>query len=838
MATTLKFACNLRHGLHARPASLIAQIAERSKSRVAVKKTGLGEADARSVLSVIALDIQPGDPWEIVVDGADAAVVSQELDSLVKSHFGETLGGDLDDDAAVTPARIPAALARMAVEVIAGRPASPGIGKGRVVLLRSRSLAENIPNRGADKPESELAKFRQALVVAGEDLDKRARRASGTGADVLAAHRVMLSDSELIASVEQRIAKGATAERAVAEAAEDFANRLRAAASAVIRERAADVHDLAIQILTGMGTTIGEDVPRLTEATILVAESMAPGQLLKLDVVHLAGLVLGEVGLTSHVIILARSMGIPTVVGVPANFVRGTSATRALIDGGFGFVLPDPGAPLLRLYDFNDRAQQRRRTFLASFGAKKGVSRDGTNLEIGANASSAADVERAIGGGADGIGLFRTEFQYLGRTHAPSEDELFVVFAAAVKAAAGRPIIFRTFDIGADKPAPFLHQANEANPFLGVRGARLYLKHAPLLRAHVKAIIRAAASESAPAGAVRIMAPMITNVAEMKWFKDHVRAAEKNLANAGLKAAPLEIGMMVETPAAAGSIARFAEHADFFSLGTNDLSQYWFAADRGNVDVSALANELDPSFIGLVDRAVKEAHAAGRWIGLCGEMGSVAANLPVLLALGLDEISVAGVSGAEMKYRLARLDRAECRGKLDEVMKSADADAKQVLGAFAARGPALSPIANELIQLSCEATTKEEAIREMVGMLFSAGRTDRPGELEEDVWAREATYSTGLGFGFAVPHCRTKAVDGVSVAVGRLAKPIDWGSSDGTLVRHAVLLAVPAEGDAKVHLQVLAKLARRLVHEDFRSSVEKAESAGALASMLRRELGL
>ncbi|MBX3389253.1 MAG: phosphoenolpyruvate--protein phosphotransferase [Phycisphaeraceae bacterium] len=833
MSTTLKFACDLKHGLHARPASLIAQIAEKAKSRVLVKKSGVAEADARSVLSVIALDIQPGDVWEISIDGADATTVSSEIDSLVRSHFGEKAGED--GEFIEAPARVPAALQRMGVQVVSGRPASPGIGRGAVVRVRSRSLEQSLADRAVEKPEDESRRFRRAIETAADEVERRLRRASGTSAELLAAHRLMLNDSELNAAVEQRIADGTGAERAVAQATEEFADRLKAANSTIIRERAADVHDLAIQILSAMGTEIGDEVPTLTEPSVVIADSLTPGQLLRFDASKLAGLVLGEVGLTSHVVILARSMGLPAIVGAPKQFLRAMAAQRMLVDGAFGFAVADPDERVLRLYGLDELAKSRRAEFLASFGTMGGKTRDGKSLEIGANASSAQDVGRAVAGGADGIGLFRTEFLYLGRTKAPTEAELFETFFGAARAAGGRPIVFRTFDIGADKPAPFLHLPFEENPFLGARGARLYRRHATLLRTQLRAIVRS--SEVAP-GTVRIMAPMITTVEEMKWFQAQVRAVEKNLANGGFTAPPLQVGMMIETPAVAASVASFAPHADFFSLGTNDLSQYWFAADRGNGEVAPLANELEPSFVRMLQRAVSDAHVAGKWIGICGEMASRTANLAILLALGLDEISVSGVSGAEMKHRLAGLSSDECKSALDAVLSNPHTQGGEWAGTLGAMGSHVSPIAVELIQLECAASTKEEAIREMVGILYSGGRTDRPGDLEEDVWAREAVYSTGLGFGFAVPHCRTKAVGSVSVAVGRLARPIEWGSNDGLPVRHVMMLAVPDGADAKAHLQVLAKLARKLVHEEFRGAVERVSDVRGMAELLKRELGL
>lgn len=837
---TLTFACDLRHGLHARPASLIAQIAEKSRSRVSVRKVGAGEADARSVLSVIALDIQPTNRWEMTVEGKDEAAVAKQLEKLVHSHFGEREGTGTEDavmDGEFLDApepHVPAALKRMGIEVVPGTPASRGVGRGKLVFVQARTLSERVPDRPAQGVDAEQAKLKSALEVASDELESRMKRASGTAAELLAAHRIMLDDSEFLALIEQKIAGGMTAQCAVAHAAGAFGAKLRAAASALIRERAADVEDLATAILSAMGVELSEDTPTLDGPSILVSESITPGQLLKVEASKVVGLVLGEIGLTSHVMILARSMNVPAIVGVSGSFLKSGKSVPALIDGTFGLLAAEPPPAMIRLYDLDGRALKARRKFLKSFGDARGRSSDGASMDVGANASSAADVERAIAGGADGIGLFRTEFLYLGRTHGPTEDELVQTFAAVIRSALGKPVIFRTFDIGADKPATFLRMAREENPFLGARGARLYLKHATLLRTQLRSIVRAAGL--VPGAKVRVMAPMVTKAAEIKWFREQVRAVEKNLANGGFRAEPLEVGMMVETPAAAGSIASFGKEADFFSLGTNDLAQYWFAADRGNGSVSGLVDELDAGFVAMLARAVGDAKQAGKWIGMCGEMASKPEHLPVLLGLGLNEISIAGAGCVDVKYRLAGLSAIACREMLEAVLRDGACVRTQL--AAMRQGTGSTPIAEELIRLECEARSKEEAIREMVGTLFSTGRTDRPGELEEDVWAREATYSTGLGFGFAVPHCRTKAVDSVSVAVARLPRAIEWGSNDGLPVRHAFLLAVPDSVDAKASLQVLAKLARKLVHEEFRDAVERSQNAGEMAGLLKAELGL
>ncbi len=791
------------------------------------------QADAKGVLSVIGLDIRPGDEWAIDVDGEDEKEVSSTIDGLVRSQFGETEERE-GPESEIAP-RIPAALKRMGASVLSGRPVSGGVGRGRAVMLGSWNLGAAAGGRRSSGPGKERTRVAGAVASVSEELTKRAQRSTGAAADLLRAHGAMIADPEFMRAIEQRTDGGNSAESAVAGASEEFASRLREAGSILIRERAADVMDLGMQLLTALGVRDFGDVPTLMERSVVLCEAPTPGQIMRLDAKMLAGLVFGNVGATSHAVILARSMGIPTVIGVEGLKERAGAARMVVVDSVSGTVILDPSEQVGRLYDLDERALATRRALIAPIVARPGTSRDGVCMEIGCNAATAADVARASA--ADGVGLFRTEFLYLGRDHGPSEDELFGVFRDAVVACGRRPVIFRTFDIGADKPAPFLHLAAEENPFLGERGIRLYLKHAPTLRTQIRAIVRAAA---AVAGSkVRVMAPMVTNVAEAKWFLGQVRAAETNLANAETKGTPLEVGVMLEVPAAAASVGRLAAHADFFSLGTNDLAQYWNAADRGNAAVHGLASEIEPSFLAFLDRVCSEARAASKWIGMCGEMASEPKNLPLLLGLGLNEISVAGSVVSDLKVRLRGLEKRDCRGLLERAIGAEDAaQVEEMLASFSGAESGEPPIGEHLINLGCTARSKEEAIREMVGVVYGAARTDRPRDLEEDIWAREETYSTGLGFGFAVPHCRTGSVRSVTVAVARLEKGIDWGSNDGAAVRHVILLAVPDRLEAKTHLRVLAQLARRLVHEDFRGAVESAAGPREMAELLKRELGL
>jgi fructose-specific PTS system IIA-like component len=337
------------------------------------------------------------------------------------------------------------------------------------------------------------------------------------------------------------------------------------------------------------------------------------------------------------------------------------------------------------------------------------------------------------------------------------------------------------------------------------------------------------------------MAPMVSSAAEAAWFRHRVRAIQDELR---IEGTPFDervpIGVMIEVPAAGLALDHIAASADFASLGTNDLSQYWAAADRTNPLAAPLANNLEPSFLRFLDTIARGAREAKLWLGICGEMAAKALHLPLLVGLGLDEISVAPGEVLGLKSALAGLHSEHCREVLTRALAMRTADEVEALlresaGECRAALPILDP---EAIAVGVEAESKEEAILEAVNTLFVLGRTERPREVEEAVWARERTYSTGLGFGFAVPHCKTDAVAAPTLAALTLRNPIDWGSADGEPVRFVLLLAVPAADAAGAHMKVFATLARRLMHESFRQALLSAPDSGAIAEILRRELAL
>ena len=387
----------------------------------------------------------------------------------------------------------------------------------------------------------------------------------------------------------------------------------------------------------------------------------------------IAGIATAQGGPTSHGAILARALGVPAVVGLGDALLQLDDGTSAILDGDAGLLIPDPTADTARDY--------RERRALAAAAAEQAraaahdpaITSDGITIEVAANAGSPADAEQATAIGADGVGLFRTEFAFLDRATAPSEEEQVAIYSRAADALAGRPLIVRTLDAGADKPLPYLAMPAEANPFLGVRGVRLGLARPELLSTQLRAIVRTAAAHDN----VKLMFPMIATLGEL-------RAARRLLdaALAQTSATPrdgFEVGIMVEVPAAALTAVQLAREVDFFSLGTNDLTQYVLAAERGNAALAALADGLHPAVLRLVDEVCRAADAHGRWVGVCGELGADPAAAPLLVGLGVSELSVAAPSVPAVKAAIRALDVGDAEALAHAALAAESAEAVRAL---------------------------------------------------------------------------------------------------------------------------------------------------------------
>jgi fructose-specific PTS system IIA-like component len=454
-------------------------------------------------------------------------------------------------------------------------------------------------------------------------------------------------------------------------------------------------------------------------------------------------------------------------------------------------------------------------------------------IEIAANVGSTAELEPAWRNGAEAIGLFRSEMLFLDRELPPDEDEQYAVYSQALLSARGRPVIIRTLDVGGDKPLPFLRLEREENPFLGRRAVRFYGQHEELVRCQLRALLRAACS-----GNLKIMVPMVTGVEEIRLVRRLLAAAAAELRERKVPhREKVELGIMVETPAAALFIDRLGLEADFFSIGSNDLLQYVLAADRGNARLKGLYDPLHPAFLRLLRQAATQARRCRRRLGLCGEMAGRIELLPLLVGIGFNEVSMAPGRIPAAKERLAELESGECRALLRRVLAAADATtAAGLLGEFNARGEAGEAISAELVRLDSPCRTPGEAIKELCCLLELSGRVGNSAALEDAVWKREEAYATDLGFGFSLPHGKAAAVKSASIAFLRSRKPFHW-SPAGTPVQAVLLIAVPEKAQGEEHLRLIARLSRRLMHEEFRAALLAARDAAAVLRALQQCLG-
>ena len=830
------FACSLTSGIHARPASHLAEVANQFVCECTLTNLRNGlVANCKSVLGIIAADIRHADRCALHVTGPDERAALADLRRFVE----ETLPKCDVPFAGVLPASrsktTPRALQSAGVSCIFGTPVSRGIGHGHVVVLRRMPLSSTSETSGAVDPQQEMQRIQDAVVAVRHRIGEKLKYSlTPTGAAVLQADLAMASDVLLTEKLGEQVRQGKSAGQAVIETAEFFIDLLGHSENDYIRQRAADIEEICLQLLEEVGGRSPAPAIELREPSVLVAETLGPQQLLELDRRWLQAIVLEHSGATSHAAILARSLGIPTLAGVRNARMVLVCGREIVVDANRGFVVPHVPPQVRRFYEREQTTLERRKQSWARDASRSATTADGGRIEVAANASSGEELALAFENGADGIGLFRTEMLFLGRETPPSEEEQFAVYSEAARTAGGRPVIIRTFDIGGDKKVPYLNLPREENPFLGYRGLRVYAEHHELLQDQLRAILRASA-----AGPVQIMAPMVATVDEIVQFKAAVAAARQNLSEKGIAVrADIGIGIMIEIPAAAFALDELCDEVDFFSIGTNDLCQYFFAADRGNLKVSSAFSVCHPAFLRFLEQIVERIRRSGKWVGMCGEMAADARNLPLLLGLALQEISVPAAEVHDFKRAVASLRRSDCVDLLARATACAHtSEVEDLLAAHPAHQnePLLS---DELVLLASTSRSKEEVIQEMVAAFYVADRTDDRDLVEEALWAREAEYSTGLGHGFAIPHCKTDAVSANSICILRLHEPINWDSIHGEPVRMVVLLALRKSEVANVHMQVFSSLARKLDDEDFRQHLLKLETAEQVTTYLAEQLRL
>jgi phosphocarrier protein FPr len=629
-----------RLGLHARPAARFVQTASGFDARIEVENatTRRGPVPARSLSAVATLGVRRGHEIVVRASGREAARALDALRALAEAGFGE---GEMEVPPAAPP---PPQVATELVEppaagsTLVGLPAAPGLVLGRVRRLGRVEI--EIPERRAGDPGTEWGELERALA-AGREAIRATRRsvAARSGEDEAAifdAHLLLLEDEGLLAPARASIFdRHENAARAWTEAVEAAAREWRGLEDEYLRARADDVLEVGRRVLALLA---GDGLqPHIDAPGILVAPDLAPGETAELDPEVVRGIATARGGPTSHSAILARALGVPAVVGLGEELLALAEDTTLLLDGDVGAIHVEPSAALVREYEARRRAREEAERRAWATAAHPAVTRDGRRIEVAANVGSIADVEAALAAAAEGVGLLRTEFLFLDRPALPDEDEQAAAYREIARRLDGRPLILRTLDAGADKPLPSIAHDEEANPFLGLRGLRLTLDRPEILVVQLKAALRVAVEFP-----LKLMFPMVASVGELRAARKLLDEARADLARDGSTVpAVLEVGVMIEVPAAALAADRLAPAVDFFSIGTNDLAQYTMAADRDNARVAGLADALEPAVLALVTRVAEAAVAHGKWVGVCGEAAGDLAAVPLLVGLGAHELSAA-----------------------------------------------------------------------------------------------------------------------------------------------------------------------------------------------------
>ena len=548
-----------------------------------------------------------------------------------------------------------------------GIPASPGIASGPAYIFQETELT--IEKKTIADTSAELKRFEEATHSAIEQIkairEKAESETSSEEAAIFDAHAMFLQDPTLIDAIRQAIGKNAiNAEAAVNEAIETHAQTLESMEDEYFRARAADIRDVGRRVICILLGIDDVDLSNLNIPSIIIARDLTPSDTVRLDKNLVLGFCTAEGGPTSHTAILAKALDLPAVVGAGNNVLDIPSSSLTLLDGQKGEIIEDPDEALQLEFTERKREHETRSSEELENAFEPAVTLDGFEIEVVANVGSLQDAQMALERGAEGIGLLRTEFLYLDRATAPDEDEQLNAYDQILDLMEKRPVVVRTIDVGGDKELPYLDLGQEANPFLGWRAIRMCLDQPGFFKIQLRALLR-----SSPGHDLRIMFPMIATLEEVRRAKALLDETRDEVCAGGAAVAEsIQLGIMVEIPSVAVLADRFAKEVDFFSIGTNDLTQYTMAAERTNEKVAHLGDACHPAVLRQIRSVLQAAHGEGIWVGLCGELAGDPDAIPILLGLGLDEFSMAPASIPRAKTILRRWSKADAEELAEEVL--------------------------------------------------------------------------------------------------------------------------------------------------------------------------
>jgi phosphocarrier protein FPr len=635
-------------GIHARPAAALVTTASRFESTITIAHAGHADkaVTARSINAVSLLGARQGDELELCASGSDARAALEALRSIIENGFGEK-DRHLEDHGIFSTGGI-----RKGGGMLSGTGASPGVAIAPGRLFQPHTAGSL--SRKAGNPGYEWNRLASAIDAVKLELkgmkDGVEARSGAEQASIFQAHSLVLEDDQLLESVRSRIhTEKVSAEQAFSMSLDDLLKQYSRLESPYQRERGRDLEDirrLVLTVLTGRQLCDFE----LDHEAIVIAPDLSPSDVALLDSAKVRGVCTAYGGATSHSAILARALGIPAVVGVGPDILRVPEGTAIAIDGKKGTVWIDPDEA--EQFTSASAAWFQSRSTPVSIMQDAAATLDGKKIRVFANISSVIEARRASQLGADGIGVLRTEFLFIHRAEPPSEQEQVEIYRSIAEAMGRGPLVIRTLDAGGDKPLSYIPMKAEANPFLGLRGLRLMLEHPDLYRTQLRAILRAGKGYD-----VSVLLPMVSSTEEIIQAKQLLQQVRDDLAHDKLDYChDVKLGIMIEVPAAALIAASLAKEVDFMSIGTNDLSQYVMSADRGSEQVSSLCDPLHPAVLQLVEKTSRACRESGLWAGVCGEVAADVQALPLLLGLGIQELSMNPHAIPNIKAAVSKLD--------------------------------------------------------------------------------------------------------------------------------------------------------------------------------------
>ncbi|WJE14825.1 phosphoenolpyruvate--protein phosphotransferase [Halobacillus sp. ACCC02827] len=554
-----------------------------------------------------------------------------------------------------------------------GIAASSGIAIAKVYRLEAPDLS--FTKKDIEQPEEEVKRLHEALNTSKSELEKikeHTKKSLGDEhAEIFSAHLLVLSDPELIQPVEDKIkSDNVNAEFALSETADMFINMFESMDNEYMRERAADIRDVTKRVMAHLLGVTFPDPALINEEVVIVADDLTPSDTAQLNKQYVKGFTTDIGGRTSHSAIMARSLEIPAVVGTKNITSQADKDTMIIVDGISGDVIIDPSDEQIAAYKQKQDDFEKQKQEWAKLKDEPTITSEGEHVELVANIGTPEDVEGVLNNGGEGVGLYRTEFLYMGKSQLPTEEEQYDAYSSVLKQMGDKPVVVRTLDIGGDKELDYLELPHEMNPFLGYRAIRLCLERDDIFRVQLRALLRASVH-----GNLKIMFPMIATLDEFRQAKALLEEEKANLVKEGQEVSDdIEVGMMVEIPATAVIARQFAKEVDFFSIGTNDLIQYTMAADRMNERVSYLYQPYNPAILNLINNVIEAAHAEGKWAGMCGEMAGDEIAIPILLGLGLDEFSMSATSILPARTQIKDLSKKELASFKDQILSMGTAE--------------------------------------------------------------------------------------------------------------------------------------------------------------------